>query len=303
MKQMLAIFISLIIMGITSAQTPEYMELWNLRKSAFSEDHSSDTLYMMLNKMDSLYNGNPYFDDLIYFLEIALQCNQFEKAKEIAFRLVRWKCWDTRIFDHSGLDILKTMDYWPALDSLSQIYGNKSKYDEYIYWVDEMAITDQHVRAALRKAQTQTEKDSLRQVVHQVDSINLNTLKKLISKYGFPTWEKLGIRYARRAWIIAQHADPEFLHMYMEQMKNAVINDDEDISSLAFMIDRDLVNRKLPQLYGTQGYAYFTNDNKMESGLWPIDDLEHLNDRREHMLLEPIDTTTVKIFDKEYILK
>lgn len=130
-----------------------------------------------------------------------------------------------------------------------------------------------------------------------IDSMNLVQLKELISQYGFPTWENVGESYSFYAWLIAQHADPEFLHWYVQQYAIAVRNGNGNRKNLAYMIDRDLMNRNLPQLYGTQTTTFYHDDTHKDSGLWPIDDLDHLNDRREHMLIEPIDTTGVKIFD------
>jgi len=71
-----------------------------------------------------------------------------------------------------------------------------------------------------------------------------------------------------------------------------------DSTHLAYMIDRDLMNRNLPQLYGTQYIGVYTDDNMMENMLWPVENMEQLNARREHMLLAPMDTTGIKIYDE-----
>ena len=69
-------------------------------------------------------------------------------------------------------------------------------------------------------------------------------------------------------------------------------------ANLAYMIDRNLMNRGLPQLYGTQYIGVYTDDNTMENMLWPVENMEQLNARREHMLLAPMDTTELKIYDE-----
>ena len=53
------------------------------------------------------------------------------------------------------------------------------------------------------------------------------------------------------------------------------------------------------ELYGTQTIGVFVTDNYSEPRLWPVEDMEHLNDRREHMLLEPLDTTKLKMYDPQ----
>ena len=49
---------------------------------------------------------------------------------------------------------------------------------------------------------------------------------------------------------------------------------------------------------GTQYIGVYTDDNTMENMLWPVENMEQLNARREHMLLAPMDTTGIKIYDE-----
>jgi hypothetical protein len=76
-----------------------------------------------------------------------------------------------------------------------------------------------------------------------------------------------------------------------------------DSTHLAYMIDRDLMNRGLPQLYGTQYIGVYTDNNTMENMLWPVENMEQLNARREHMLLAPMDTTGLKVYDENAIAR
>lgn len=282
---------------ITFAQTPEWIEYCRMRKILQKDNPSADTAYAMYCKMDSIYNGIPIFSDVFDFLTVALNNNEQAKVKELAFRLVRWKCWDNNFFNKPELVSLKETDYWPKLDSLSHIYGDKSKYLEYQRALYLMQYSDQQCRRPLHEQHTKVEIDSIWKNINYTDSSNLAQLNELISLYGFPTWEKVGEVYAFYAWLIAQHSGSDYIHVFVEQLKTAVSDDNGRRKDLAYMIDRDLMGRDLPQLYGTQSIGVYVDDVHNEPRLWPVEDIEHLNDRREHMLLEPLDTTEIKIYD------
>ena len=279
------------------AQTPEWTEYCQIRDEINHNDYPPEIAYGMYCKMDSIYNGIPHFTDLYNFLSTAVACNEQEKTKELAFRIVRWKCWDSRFFNQPKLEAVKQMDFWPKLDSLSQANGEKKQYTDYMLELYEMRISDQQCRQALHGELTREESDSVWRIIHHTDSLNLNRLKELIAEYGFPTWEKVSYDYALCAWLVAQHADSAFLHMYVEQLKKAVADNNANPANLAYMIDRDLMNRNLTQLYGTQFIGVYNDEGVMENMLWPVENMEQLNARREHMLLPPMDTTGLKIYE------
>lgn len=281
----------------TIAQSPEWVEYCGLKKVLLYEDLPSDSAYRICYRMDSIYNGIPEYSILYDFLDYAIKCNHQEKTKELAFRLVNWRCWDYAFFDRPSFLAIKQTDYWPQLDSLSCAYKDKSIFKYYQKKLYEMQLSDQEYRKALHGQHTKEETDSIWRMVNITDSLNLAQLKELIALYGFPSWDKVGYSYAFFGWLIAQHADADFIHEYVEQMKKAVANNNANRKDLAYMIDRDLMNRNLPQLYGTQYVGVFLTDDYSESRLWPVENMEHLNDRREHMLLEPLDTTELKIYD------
>ena len=295
----LAIIATIIVANGVFAQTPEWVEYCRLRDEINHNDSlSQEAIFRMYCRMDSIYNGIPAYSDLSGFLKIAVVCNEQEKMKELAFRIVRWKGWDSRLFNQPEFSAVKQTDYWPKLDSLSCMTDEKQIYNDHIKKLYDMYVSDQQCRRALREDLTPEERDSIWKSIHQIDYQNLTQLKKLMDEIGFPSWEKVGYQYALCAWLIAQHADAEFLHEYVEQMKIAVADNNANPANLAYMIDRDLMNRGLPQLYGTQYIGVYTDDNTMENMLWPVENMEQLNARREHMLLAPMDTTGIKIYDE-----
>lgn len=279
------------------AQTPEWEAYCKLRDIVGHETLQADSAFNLYYTMDSIYNGIPFFTDLYDYLETSIAVGNQEKTKELAFRLVQWKCWDNRFFDQQNLEIIKQTDYWPRLDSLSRNYGNKIIHTDYIKKLYSMKERDQQYRGLLRNKLTKEETDSLWAVIHHTDSVNLQQLKELIEVYGFPTWEKVGYHFAFCAWLVAQHADSIFISQYVEYLRKAVANNNANPSNLAYMIDRDLMNKNLPQLYGTQFIGVYNDNNTLENMLWPVENMERLNTRRERMLLAPMDITKFKIYD------
>ncbi len=72
------------------AQTSEWTEYCRLRDEINHNDSlSQEAIFRMYCRMDSIYNGIPAYSDLSGFLKIAVACNEQEKMKELAFRIVR----------------------------------------------------------------------------------------------------------------------------------------------------------------------------------------------------------------------
>jgi hypothetical protein len=151
----------------------------------------------------------------------------------------------------------------------------------YLERLQVMSDADQNAR---RMLDSELNNDSVWRVIHAVDSANLIELKQLINERGFPTLSKVGYQCCNLASLIAQHQPPEFLHWYLEQAKAAADTGDFDLTWIAYMTDRDLEHQGKPQLYGTQ----FHGQDGI-TALSPIEDIEHLNERRERVHLGPIE--------------
>lgn len=151
----------------------------------------------------------------------------------------------------------------------------------YLERLQVMSDADQNAR---RMLDSELDKGSAWQVIHAVDSANLIELKQLIAERGFPTLSNVGYQCCNLASLIAQHQPPEFLHWYLEQAKAAADTGDFDLTWIAYMTDRDLEHQGKPQLYGTQ----FHGQDGI-TALHPIEDIEHLAERREQINLGPIE--------------
>lgn len=177
--------------------------------------------------------------------------------------------------DSSDYD-LEWLGYLIERDRLESIY------DTVFYSrIEAMFQADQEARHLLKSDMDQA---SAWRIIHKVDSANLIALEQMIGERGFPTLSRSGYKCCDYAALIAQHSPPEYLHWFLEQAQAAADSGDFIPSWIAFMTDRDLDHQGKPQIYGTQG---LTRDGL--TGMALIDDVEHLNERRRSMDMEPIE--------------
>ena len=107
----------------------------------------------------------------------------------------------------------------------------------------------------------------------------------MIEQYGFPTWELVGQYGQMNAWGIAQHS-PEYLPHFLKQYRKAVEENNATRRELAYLEDRYLIENDRLQIYGTQ-FLYNVKDST--AYLYATVDMEHLDDRRISVDLNPMD--------------
>jgi len=119
--------------------------------------------------------------------------------------------------------------------------------------------------------------------VARVDRANLARVKQLIRQHGWPTGADIGDQGMQDLWLLAQHAPKDFIAQALPHLEAAADRGEISRATLALMIDRDLVNRHQPQVYGSQG--------KIVDGHFVLDavqDEAHLDERRAGIGLGPI---------------
>lgn len=114
---------------------------------------------------------------------------------------------------------------------------------------------------------------------------NADRLREILDEVGWPTISLVGAEAARRAWLVAQHADQQLplQRRALELMAQAVERGDAEASLLAMLRDRVAVNEGRRQVYGTQIF-------RMADGTpvpWPCEDPERMDERRAAVGLEP----------------
>ncbi|MBL7255906.1 DUF6624 domain-containing protein [Paractinoplanes lichenicola] len=128
--------------------------------------------------------------------------------------------------------------------------------------------------------------DLTAQLAHRRVTVrNGDRLAEIMDEHGWPTAELVGPDAARRAWLVAQHADRQLTvqRRALELMSAAVRAGQADPGQLAMLEDRVLINAGHRQRYGTQ-IAGIVDGAPVP---WPCDDPEHMDQRRAAVGLEP----------------
>lgn len=155
---------------------------------------------------------------------------------------------------------------------------NKQLRDELLARMEK----EQNLRAALID---HPEDVQLMMHMLEVDAQNTMWLDEIIGQYGWLTYSLVGEDGAQAAFLIVQHSPSlQFQKKCLELLEQAVNQNEADTISLAYLTDRIRTSDGKPQIYGTQGQT------KPDGSIvpFPIEDEEHVNERRKALGLEPI---------------
>lgn len=122
--------------------------------------------------------------------------------------------------------------------------------------------------------------------LEDVDQKNTEFMKRTIEKHGWPGKSLVGEEAAAAAWLLVQHADhdPEFQAKALELVKAAFKTGDVTGQQVAYLTDRVLLKQGKKQLYGTQFIG-----NGADAKPAPIEDEEHVDQRRKEVGLPPLE--------------
>ncbi|WP_407940896.1 DUF6624 domain-containing protein [Nonomuraea antri] len=117
-----------------------------------------------------------------------------------------------------------------------------------------------------------------------VDVSNTAFLKRVIAQHGWPGRDLVGEQAAHAAWLLAQHADRDvaFQRSCLPLLEEAAKAGQATWADYAYLVDRVRVADGQLQVYGTQ---YGMREGRLE--LQPVEDLDHLDERRARAGLGP----------------
>ena len=120
--------------------------------------------------------------------------------------------------------------------------------------------------------------------IRKKDQENLREVELIIKEHGWLGPQQVGRRASQTIFLVIQHASPETRVQYLPIMRQAIKEKKASNGDLALLIDRINTEAGLKQIYGSQLLG------KIEGGyeLFPIDDPDHLDQRRAEMGLDPI---------------
>jgi len=114
--------------------------------------------------------------------------------------------------------------------------------------------------------------------MESIDLAHTQKMKEIVKEYGWPTISIVGKEASHAAWLLVQHArDIIFKEKCLELIRFALVKRDVRKGDYAYLYDRICVGKGKSQLYGTQ----FIGDK-----VSPIEDIEHLDERRKEFGLE-----------------
>lgn len=157
-----------------------------------------------------------------------------------------------------------------------------------------MEAEDMRVRAELLEEGTLG--DGYNPRMREVHGRNAARLKEIIATQGWPGRTLVGRDGSHAAWRIVQHAigDPDFQRSCISAIEKSVAEDEAPLAQLAFLVDRVRYFEGKPQVYGTQ----FDWDENGVLNPWPIEDPEHVDERRLRAGLNTIAQRTREIRDQ-----
>jgi len=139
----------------------------------------------------------------------------------------------------------------------------------------ERAHRDQAARKSLPPA---SRAEQWEQAIAPVDRDNTARMREIVAEYGWPGQTLAGADGAHAAWLLVQHAPPEFQEECLPLLEDAVARGDAAPRDLAYLTDRVLMHRGEPQVYGTQ---YQIIQGRLT--LWRVRDPDGLDQRRAQL--------------------
>lgn len=165
---------------------------------------------------------------------------------------------------------------------------------ELIAQLDSIRILDQMYRMEIEHT-TETygrESEELKELwstINYYDSVNLIKIEQIIEEHGFPGRDLIGINNSNVIFLVIQHSDTKTQQKYLPMMRQAVEDHNLAASSLALLEDRVALNTGGKQIYGSQIWS----DETGAYFVAPIEDPEHVNERRKRVGLQPLEEYTM----------
>ena len=248
-----------------NASTFFSMAFYTMHDKGIGDDRYRAAIsYAVLNQADSAFKNLLRLAEKTEFLDCEKTESQpeFEKLKkDPRWTTVRNLICGTNYALHKVLVQIHYTDQTPRtkLDSISEKFGANSR-----------------------------QMDSLWDVIRSNDITNLMKIDSIHQIHGWPGPKLVGKECNITFWLVIQHSDLSIQEKYFPFMQQAVLRNDARAKDCAYLEDRILNRKKLPQKYGTQ-YQYKIVDNKRgKSRLCKLQDKEMVNKYRQEVGLPPI---------------
>ncbi|MEO9965518.1 MAG: DUF6624 domain-containing protein [Reichenbachiella sp.] len=138
--------------------------------------------------------------------------------------------------------------------------------------------------------------DSLNQLMHFRDSVHLQFVVSVLAEHGWLGTSVIG-KKANISLFLAIQQSPgnEVRERYFPLLEASAQRGESDLSQMAMIKDRILVNQKVPQEYGTQ-WNYVGE----QTVLFPLEDVNSVNEKRVSVGLKPLTKDELKTVQSKY---
>ncbi len=136
-----------------------------------------------------------------------------------------------------------------------------------------MSEKEQKLRFQWIQAKDEQQKKYYSKKIQEIDEMHLTRLIEITAIHGWPGESLVGPAGSQAFWLLVQHTpDHTFQNTCLELLEVAVLNREASPIHLAYLKDRVYMHAGKKQIYGTQV--------KEDLTLYPIEDEEHVNERR-----------------------
>ncbi|MFN0255220.1 DUF6624 domain-containing protein [Pedobacter ureilyticus] len=139
--------------------------------------------------------------------------------------------------------------------------------------------------------------DSVRNIIVKKDSINLLKVNEILKQYGWLGPQDVGMNGSQGIFLVIQHADLATQKRYLPLIRQAEKDGKTLSSNLAILEDRMAMREGRKQIYGSQG---FKDKVTGKSYIYPVMDVDNLDQRRKAMGLPPMSTYVANWNLEEY---
>lgn len=192
----------------------------------------------------------------------------------------------------TDLDSLHNLPEWQTLlnklqaklDVLEKNYDQALKKE-----LEAINVADQKTRLNAQAIERQFGKNSKElkaawKEIDRIDAINLKRVTEILDSKGWLGSDEVGEEASATLWLVIQHADTKEWEKYLPIMRQAVKDKKASGSQLALLEDRYLAfGLHKRQIYGSQLQSI-----KGITTLMPIEDPDHVDERRASVGLQPI---------------
>ena len=203
-------------------------------------------------------------------------------------------------YDTSGVLTKKQVyDYGAKILETSYVL-NKDKHinDTLVIFLNEINNSIYKYQDSIRIASATYGKNSKQYqracALHNLHSSKLlSELDSLINIYGYPGKTLVGYDYAI-AFSIISSASIDYKEKYYDLIIDAANKGELEWKDVAFFVDKVKVGKNEKQIYGTR-FKFDEQSKKLY--YYPIEDIEHLNERRIKVGLEEMDVNKLEFIN------